>query len=221
MQVLRAVAHAEHVTELAEHPLREPVPTRKDDVRLGYPGLQPAHPLPVGRVALVVAATALQRPGISGAVDLVGMAADRWQPAGQEGLRQPTGCHRHVVQHAEATEGLTEHAPAFDAQLVADELSVFHDRIGTETGEVASLLFGAHGLEGCDRRRPAGSPLVEHEHAEVLQGTLQPAWYRRVSRRARRLHAGTSLQKDEKRSVAPVRCRDLPGKHRDPLAVRI
>ena len=125
------------------------------------------------------------------------------------------------MQHAETAEGLAKNTPALDVQLIADELSVSHDRIRTEVGQVVSLCFRAHPLESCDRGRPAGAALVKHEHSELFQGAPEPAWCRRMSRRARRLHARSALQEDKERSIAPVRCRDLPRKYGDLLAARI
>ena len=62
VQLLGAVAHAERVAELAESPAGEAVARGQPHV-LGASRLeQRAHPLAVARVALVVAAVALEHP---------------------------------------------------------------------------------------------------------------------------------------------------------------
>ena len=204
VQILGAVAHPQLVARLAEAPGGEAVAGRQDQRLRVEPLDERAHPRAVVRVALVVAPVALQHPLVGRAIDVVDVPPDRRQPAGDERLAQPLGRDREVGHDAEAAEALAEDAPALHAELGADRLGVAHDRVGAEVLEVVGLLGGGEAGQRAHRRGAAGTALVEHQDAEVLQRPLEPARRARVPRRPRRLGAGAALEEDEERAG---RCR--------------
>ena len=218
MERLQAVAHAQPVAELTQASAGEPV-TRGEPHVFGFdPPPDLVHKLAILGKGLVVASAALEHPGVGGAVDVVDRSTDRRQAAREERLAETFGRDRQVRQDAEAAEALAENAPAVDVERGAEELGVADDRVGPEVREVVHLLLRCHPVERSDRRRAAGSALVEQEHAELGERTRQEL---RATgcRRARSLVARATLEEHEERPVGPVRRRHLAREHGDPLAV--
>ena len=96
-----------------------------------------AHPLAVLREARVVAAVALDH------------ARRRWRgrrrrrarrsrgtPPVTNASRSPSGASERYANDAQPAEALAEHAPALDAQRLAQQLGVAHDRVGAEVRQV-------------------------------------------------------------------------------------
>src|SRR5215212_6509728 len=194
MQLLGAVAHSELGAELPEAAPRQPLARRQADVLGVEPPAQLPDALAVLRVALVVAAGAVEDARVGGAVDVVDRAPDRRQPARHERFPQPLGREREVGRDAEAAVALAEHAPALDAELAAYPLGVADDRFRAEVREVIRLLLGAQPRQRPDRRRAARPALVEHQDAELLQRAVEPSGRRRMTRRPRRLAARPALE---------------------------
>ena len=119
-----------------------------------------------------------------------------------------------VVQRAEAAERLAEDAPLLDAQVLAEQLGVLHDRVGTEVGQPSCV-----GLRvitgGAVRRRAPGPALVQHQHAEVPQRAWQPAGRARHADRPGGLVARAALKEQQVRPVATVGRRDFPSEDLD------
>ena len=219
MDLLGARAHAEQLPELAKASRRQAVAVGEPDLA----GLQARAQLPhagaIARVALVVAAVAIEGAAVGRGIDLVDGPRDRRESAGEEGLAQAVGRDREVAHHAETAEALAEHAPAVDAQLLADQLGVADDRVGAEIREVIRLPGGVQVGEAPDRGRAPRSTLVEQQHPELGQRPSEPSRRRGVSRRAGRLEAGPTLKEHEIGPLETVGVGDLARKHADPLAV--
>ena len=220
VQALRAGAHPQVDPELAHARARQPIAAGQPHVAGVDPQAQLAHPLAVGRIALVVAAIALEHALVGGPVDVIDRAAERGQATGQERLAQTLRGDREVRGDAEPAKALAEHAPAIDAELRPDPLGVAHDGVGAEVRQVVRLLLRRAPGQLPDRGGAAGAALVEHEHAELLQGAVEPRRRGRPPRRPRRLRARPALEVDEERPVAPVGVGHLARKHGDPLAAR-
>ncbi len=178
------------------------------------------HALTVVGVALVVATAPVEDGRVGAGVDVVDRPRDRRQPAAQERLAQRLGEERQIRERAEAAEALPEDAPAVDAELAADVLRVADDRVGPEVREVFRLLLRALPRQRPDWSRPAGAPLVEHQHAVLTQGAFQPGASRRRLGRSRRFASRPALEVHEQREVARARgiTDELPGEDADRLA---
>ena len=196
------------------------VAVREPDLARLESRAQLAHPRAVTGVAVVVPTVAIQGAPVGCCVDLVDGLRDRREAARDEGLTQAFGREREVAHRAKAAEALPEDAPAIDAQLLADQLRVAHDRIGAEVREVVRLRLCVKAREASDRGRAPRSALVEQQHSKLGERALEPARGGRVGRRAGCLEAGATLEEHEERSLAAVGIGDLPGEHADVLTIR-
>ena len=174
--------------------------------------------LAIGGIARVIATVALEHPLVRAGVDLVDARPERGDASGDERLPQPLRGERQVCGHAHAAEALAEHAPALDPELAADPFGVADDRVGSEVREVVGLCCGVMPGNRPDRRRAARAALVEHQHAELRERSVQPGGRVRPARGSRSLEPGTALEVHEKRPVPAVGIGELPREHRDSLA---
>jgi hypothetical protein len=110
---------------------------------------------------------------------------------------KPLGGEREVRGHAEAAEALAEHAPALDPEPAPDQLGVANDRVSAKVGQVLGLLRRVAPAQRTDRSRASGAALIEHQHAEVAQGTIEPAWAAGNGGRTRCLEARSAGQQDQ------------------------
>ncbi len=219
VELLVPVAHPEQVAELAEAPGRQRVAARQADV-LGLQALEDReHAAAILRIALVVGAVPVDHPPVRGPVDVVRVAVERRQPAGDERLGEPFRRLREVVDDAEPAEALAEHAPALDLELAADQLRVTDDRVGSEVRQVLGLLLRAHPGQVADGSGAARPALVEEEQAVVVERALPPGLVDELQE-ARRLVPGPALEEDEPREVVvlPPRLHDLARKDGELLA---
>ena len=197
-------------------------PRRQQQLVIVDLALQVAQPRAVARVALEISAVALERPPVGVRVVLVDGIAKWREAAGEKRLSQAVRGQRQIRGHAEPAEALPEHAPALHAELPPDPLGVADDRISSEMREVVRLLLRAHPGEGSDRRRAARSALIEHQHAELPQGPVEPRpdrWGCACGRGAS--DPGPALEVDEKRPIPTLGVGDLAGEHRDPRTASI
>ena len=215
---LRATVHAELVADRAHQPSADRRAVASEDLA-GVAQLEDAlEPLLVHRELPVVARVEHPHRLERRRVDVVDGAADGRQPTGEERRVEAVGEGAEVVQRAEPAEGLAEHAPPVDAEVLAEGLGVAHDRVRAEVGEPLRVRGGV-GPRSAVRRGAAGAALVEHQHPVVAQGTFQPGGRRGSADRARRLLAGTALEEHQERTVTTVRSSDLAGEDLDGLAV--
>lgn len=215
MQCVGPAVHPELVAESLQPTGRDRGAVRHPDRAGAGGGDGCAQPVAIAREAREVTVGERAHPGIGGGVDLIGMAPDRRQPAGDVDLAQPFRVPRQVVQRAEAAERLAQQAPAPRPEVLPERLGVGHDRVGAEVTEV--LRVGRWvGRRAAVRRGEPSATLVEQHHPVVLQRSLQPGRVRRRHTRSWRLLTRATLQVDEERAVrAAVRrddtCEDLDG----------
>lgn len=122
-----AVAHSEHRADLGKAPPTEPVAAGQAHIAALQARLQVAKPPGVLRIASQVAAIAVAHARVRARVDVVGVVAQRGQPAGDEGLAQSRGRLGQVGGDAQAPEALPEHAPWLGAERGADGLGIADD----------------------------------------------------------------------------------------------
>lgn len=95
-----------------------------------------------------------------------------------------------------------------------------NDRIGAEEFQILRLLPRRHPGQAPDGRRSAGAALVEHEHAIIAQGSLEPAGFFR-GEWTRRFVTGTALKEDEERTVLTFDVGNLACKDANRSALRL
>ncbi len=210
---LRSAVAAEVAADRAQQPRSEHVAVREPQLTGPRQVERAPHPVVGGR-ELRVEPLALGLHDLErGGVDLVGRDAHRCQPAGDVDAVEALGVRREVGQRGEAAERLAEQAPPLDAEVLAQQLEVAHDRVRPEVGEVRRLL--GHRPTGdllgaADRCRQPGAALVEQQQPEVLQRPLHP---RRgpgqVGTGA--LAARPALQEHQERPVLTARLGHLAG----------
>lgn len=171
---LGASGHAERAADRAELPRAEPPTVGERDL----PGLaairERPQPIAVSGEPGVVALGELEGAVEGGPVDRGRVEADRRDAPGEEHLAETVRVARQVVERAEPAERLAEQAPSVEAEVVAQELGVGHDRVGPEVCEVVGLLLRGAVGEGRHRRRAAGAALVEQHDPVVVEGALEP-----------------------------------------------
>ena len=214
---LEAGAVAELVAHLQEAARGESVAGREPDVLVVEPAQDVPEPLPVIWIALEVRVVPLDETDVRGRVDVVDRPRDRRQAAGEERLAQASRKERQVGHRAEAAETLAEDAPAVDAQLLADQLGIAHDRVGAHVGHVRELLRGGRAGDIADRRAPARPALVDEQDAVIGDRSLLPARWR--GRRSGRFAAGTALLEDQVWAIEAIGRGELAAEDGDPLAV--
>ena len=155
VQPVGAVAHPEHVPELAQPPGGQAVARRQPHVLVVEPAVQPAQHLEVAGVAGQEVGRALAHPRVGALVDVVDRPHQRRQAARDQHLAQRVREEREVGHRAEPAEALAEHAPALDAERLAHELAVPHDRVRPEQRQVLGLLLRRHAGQRPDRA-PSG-----------------------------------------------------------------
>ena len=155
MQELEAGAVAEPHPELAEAARRESVAGREADVLVLESTEDLADPRSIVRVALEVAPVGHDQPLVRRAVDVVDRPADRRQAAGDERLAEALGRDRQVRHRGEATEALAEHAPAVDAELLADRAR--RRARSNRPGNASGTTPGPRACRRGSRDRPAST----------------------------------------------------------------
>ena len=103
---------------------------------------------------------------------------------------------RQIVQCREPAEGLAEHRPGLDAQLLAQVLAIGDDLIGPHVAQVLRLVL--RGTDGLAHR--IGQPraaLVEEDQLVVLQSPGQPGRGGWIEAWPGGLMAGPALQEQQ------------------------
>jgi hypothetical protein len=203
VQTLCAGAHAEQLAELTEAAAGQSVSRGQVHILGGQAFQDRANAVVVLRIARVERAVLLPDALVRRAVDVVGMPLQRRQAARDVRARETFGGARKICHDAEAAEALAEHAPALDAELAPDRLRVEDNRVGAEMREVLGLLLRGHAGEVAGGSGTTGAALVEQQHPELLQSTLEPG-LGHSQERARGLVAGSALEVDEPGQVVPL-----------------
>ena len=170
---------------------------------------QGCHPLNVGGVAVIILLRlgGHTREGVR--VDLAGARRDVGDATTGKARRHALGEERQIAQRQKAAVALAERDPGLTAKAhEAQVLKIAHDGAGEVALEeirlracgIGACRLGA--LAQCGNRAPvhaataSGAALVGKDHAEVLDGFLNPA-IACGRQRTRALAAGAALQKQE------------------------
>ena len=175
-------------------------------------GVQPVHerphPLAVLREALVVAAVALEHALVGRAVDVVdrhGRAPAA--PPVINASRSPSGASdRYVDRRRSRRSSGRARSSGSDAERLAQQLGVAHDRVGAEVREVLVRRVCRARPTGVERPVPRWSSSSTRKSFSARSSQPGPRGLP-VGRGASK--PGPALQVDEERLVAPVRVGDL------------
>ena len=218
MELLGSAVHAQLVADGAHQAPRDRDAVRGEDLARVAEVEQPRESVRVTRELPVVAVVEPAHRLEGGRVDVVGGSPDGRKASGEVGLTEAVRGGAQVVQRAEAAEGLPEHAPPVDAEVLAEALGVLHDRVRPEVREP----LGVGGAGRVPGRRTAWNGPCRAGRASAPGSRAAPARARRGRRTSggtRGLLAGTALEEHQEGAVAAVGGRDLAGEHLDGLAV--
>mmetsp|Transcript_38716 Transcript_38716/g.95276 ORF Transcript_38716/g.95276 Transcript_38716/m.95276 type:complete len:368 (-) Transcript_38716:82-1185(-) len=223
MHSLEAIAPPEEQPELEEAPRRQLPAPRERHLRLGEMRDDLAHALLVLREAVVELLVARRHAGVRVLVHEVRRAAlVHWrEPPGEDRLVKALRRHRQVCDDAEPAKRLPQHAPLLPGaeQRGPDRLAVPHDAVGPHPGEQAHPCLRRLELgEGLvrDGVGAARAPLVEEDHAVVLECALDPPALAGHGPPGREPRPALQEEKNREILVVPVPHRnELPAEHLD------